>query len=1106
MRRRVGLVMLFVFGIASAALSLRAQQITSISGSVTDPSGAVIPGAQVTLLNTATGVKRNVVTNSSGYYAIPSVDVGVYDVTVSARGFKSAAQQDLRVNVGAKLSVNFQMQVGSATQTVAVKAAATHLQLDTAAVSNVITGPQIQAIAINGRNWDQLAQLTPGVNTTVNSGYSGVGHLSVGGIGFNGMRGASNQWSVDGSNDLDPGSRGSLDVSPALNAISQFRVQTSNYSAAYGQAGGAVISAELKSGTNDFHGSAYEFIRNDALDSRPSLPYVAHVPVLKLNDFGFTLGGPVVRRKLFFFYSSEWRRLRQASIFQAHTPVGAEWSGASSAAVFSSALKDPVGVPPSCFPTPTTISPSCFDSNAVALMNSGVFPAPQGVPTGKNGFNNFVEPVSNPTNYDQELFRVDYDINSKMRLMVHYIRERYSLIPTTTQWGGSDFPTISDTFDVPSKNVAVRLTDTISPTLLNEVDVDYTNDSDIGAPVGKYAIPSGYTTKTIFGNNADSRVPQLSFSQGYHGIDPNYWPYSLTSPVYTFTDTLTQTHGSQTFSYGAMYQRGEKNQPNQCRTEGSFSFNGQFTGNAVADFLLGYPNNYSECSANVRGLWRYNQLEAFGEDDWKATRRLSLNLGVRYYYIPHAYAANSGTINGVTNRVTYWQPSLWDPAQAPTLDSKGNVSCTPTYSLYPKKSPCNMYDGLLYAGTSNPAGIGKSMSKVYHYNFGPRLGISWLLPGIPNTDFRAGYGMSYYRVQGNDTYNVLGNPPLVANASYDNSTTAPAKLLDNPAAGTTPPVSPLGIFVQEINYRIPMYQSYSAGFQHMFGSGQLLSIMYVGSHGEHLRRGIDFNEPRAVSIGGVGYDFNPALNTGSLPTNLARTYPGFGGITMQVTDGNSDYNSLQVNFQKQMTNNLRFQAAYTFGRDFTNAAVANNACNFRRQSCWEQDNSHTHMLVVNYIYNLPFFKTQKGFAGETLGGWRWSGITVLESGNPLTATVTGSHDGLNEYPDLAAHVAYPKTKAEWFNTSPYSYPAYGYYGNEHLNTLFGPHYMDWDMTFAKTFSIFERVHAQVEADLFNIFNIVNLNNPTTTFGNANFGKITASGTPRQIQVGINLTF
>lgn len=1106
MRRSFGLVMFLAFAIA-AVMPLRGQQVTSVSGSVTDPSGAVIPGAQVTLLNTATGVKRNAVSNASGYYTIPSVDVGVYDISVTARGFKSAAQQGLRVDVGAKLSVNFQMQVGSMTQTVAVKAAATHLQLDTAAVSNVITGPQIQAIAINGRNWDQLAQLTPGVNTTVNSGYSGVGHLSVSGIGFNGMRGASNQWSVDGANDLDPGSRGSLDVSPAINAISQFRVQTSNYSAAYGQAGGAVISAELKSGTNQFHGSAYEFIRNDALDSRPSLPYVAHAPILKLNDFGFTLGGPVVRKKLFFFYSSEWRRLRQASIFQAHTPVGAEWTSATTPAVFSKPLTDPAGVPASCFPTPTTVDPSCFDPNAVALMGSGIFPAPQGIPI-KN--NNFIEPVSTPTNFDQELFRVDYDINSKMRLMVHYIRESYALIPTTTQWGGSDFPTVTSTFDVPSGNIAVRLTDTISPTLLNEVDFYYLNASDKGVPVGKYAIPSGYTTKTIFGNNPDSRIPQLSFTQGYQGIDPNYWPYSLTSPVLTFSDTLTQSHGSQNLSYGGTYQRGMKNQPNQCRTEGSFSFNGEFTGDAMADFFLGYPSSYSECSANITGKWRYNQIEAFGEDDWKATHRLSVNMGVRYYYIPHAYAANSGTINGVPNRVTYWQPSLWNPADAPTLDSKGNVSCTPTYSLYPQTSPCNMYNGLIYAGASNPAGIGKTMSKIYYANFGPRLGISWLLPGIPNTDFRAGYGMSFYRVQGNDTYNVLGNPPLVANANYENSTSAPVKLLDNPGGGSTPPPAPLGIFVQEIGYKIPMYQSFSAGFQHMFGSDELLSIMYVGSHGEHLRRGIDFNEPRPVNMNGVNYDFNPCLNNVkklcTLQTNLARPYTGFSGITMQVTDGNSDYNSLQVNFQKQMTNNLRFQVAYTFGRDFSNAAVANNACNFRRSACWEQDNSHTHMLVVNYIYNLPFFKSQRGFAGEAFGGWRWSGITVLESGNPLTVSVTGSNDGLNEYADVSAKPEYPKTKAEWFTTSSYSYPSPGYYGNEHLNTLFGPHYMDWDMSFAKNFRILERIHAQVQADFFNAFNIVNLNNPNTTYGNKNFGIISATGTPRQIQAGVNLTF
>jgi hypothetical protein len=1077
-----------------SAGAILAQQITSISGTVTDPSGAVIPGAQVTITNTATGEHRTATTSSKGIYSIPAVNSGVYNITASAEGFKASTEQGVRVNVGAKLSIDLRLQLGATNQTVTVEATAAHLQTDTATVSDVVSGKQLQSISINGRNFSQLAQLTPGSSTVPNNGYSGVAHLSVGGMGFNGMRGSSNQYMIDGANDLDPGSKGSLDVSPSMNAISEYRVATSNYSAAVGQAGGAVISVRLKSGTNSFHGSAFDFLRNDALDARQAMPFQAKKVPLKLNDFGFTLGGPIIHNKLFFFYSSEWRRLRQGTTTVDHTPTELERNGdfSESPLTNTTSLMNPTGSP-SCV-TGNRISPSCFDPNAVALLNGGAFPT-----ANAPGFNNYVSAASLPSNYDQELARFDYNITSNLRLMVHYIREGYTQIPPTSTWGGSDFPTISNTFSVPSHNLAVRLTHIISPTLLNEVDFDNTNDSDVGSPVGAYARPAGFTIPEIFPINPLNRVPQLDFNLSYTGIDANIWPYSLSSPVYTFRDTVTKTFSNQTLTFGGMYQRGIKDQPNQCRTQGSFAFNGQFTGNPLADFLLGYPDSYSECSDQVLGKWRYNQYAAFVQDDWKVTRTLTLNLGVRYYLMPHAFAANG---------VTTWYPGLWNAQDAPTLNSKGNVACEPTYSLYPQRSPCNVYNGVLFAGTPNALGIGRTMTKTYYFDFGPRFGLAWQLPGLRNTVLRGGFGIAYYRPQGNDTYNVLSNPPIVQNVSYSNSPTAPIRLLDNPRAGSAlvTPISPLGLFVQNAEYKIPSYQQYSFGLQHMFANSAILSVMYVGSHGTHLRRQIDFNEPRAVALDGTAYDFNPDLNANH-PVNLYRPLSGFGGITMNTTDGNSDYNSLQVNFQKQMSKNWRFQAAYTFARGFDNANTSpDNRCNFNRRSCWHQSEIHNHLLVINYIYDIPLFAHRRDFLGQVLGGWQWSGITTFASGTPFTVDITGSKLGLNDYPDITGPITYPRTTSEWFNTQIFNTPAPGHYGNEGLDMFYGPGYVNWDMSLAKQFSFTERIQSRLEADFFNIFNQVNLKNPNRTFGSSTFGEITTSNPPRIIQVGLTVSF
>lgn len=290
----------------------------------------------------------------------------------------------------------------------------------------------------------------------------------------------------------------------------------------------------------------------------------------------------------------------------------------------------------------------------------------------------------------------------------------------------------------------------------------------------------------------------------------------------------------------------------------------------------------------------------------------------------------------------------------------------------------------------------------------------------------------------------------------------------------------------------------------MFGGNAILSVMYVGSHGTHLRRSFDENLPRRTNINGVAYGFDPALNANS-PINLYRPYTGFGGIGTNVMDSNSNYNSLQVNFDRELTNNLRFQAVYTFAKGYDDSS-GSNRCIMDKQSCWAQNNPHTQLMVINYIYNLPFFAHQRGFMGEALGGWRWSGITTFASGSPFSVGITGSHLGLTQYPDLTGSISYPKTRSEWFNTKIFSTPKDGQYGTEKLNQFFGPKYMNWDMSFSKGFQIANRIHPRFQVDFFNIFNNVNLDNPHSTFGSPSFGEITSSMSPRIVQAGLHINF
>jgi len=508
---------LFVLLVALIGFSVStfAQQAT-IVGTVTDPSGAVVPNVAVVIVNIETGLSRTYPTNDAGQYVAPDLQIGHYDVKATAAGFKAAEQKSIVLTVGDRVRVDFQMQMGAAQETVTVEANAVHVQSDSGEVSNLITDQQMSQIAVNGRSIYQLAQLTPGASSQINNFVN----TPVGGdsnVEFNGMRQNHNIYLLDGGEDDDRGGAGGMSIAPSTDAIAEFRALTSNYSADYGLSSAATMTMVLKSGTNQLHASAWEFNRNDAFDARGFFnPAPAPVAELRLNVFGFNVGGPVTfghlynpeKKKTFFFYNMEWRKLIQGNINNGQpVPLPSTYGGdfgsttidVPSAAKVSAAVlakNCPGGVLPAGVvqgsPFPGNTIPTCMiDPNSSALVKAGIFPAP-------TIGNKFFGSANAPTNLKEEVVRIDHNFSPKFSVFGHYIAEQVTQGFAISQWSGANVPTVGDTFGNPSYSAVIHTTYTISPTLVNEVAFNYNgNRINIipfaGAGLASLAIPSGYT-------------------------------------------------------------------------------------------------------------------------------------------------------------------------------------------------------------------------------------------------------------------------------------------------------------------------------------------------------------------------------------------------------------------------------------------------------------------------------------------------------------------------------------------------------------------------------------------------------------------------------------
>ncbi len=1137
--RFVSVCLCIVVGLSVSAI---AQQAT-IVGTITDPSGAALPSVNVTVTNLDSNAVKQIQTNAAGQFVVPDLNIGHYSVKAELAGFKSSEQKNIVLQVGDRDRIDFQMQVGGVQETVTVEADPVRVQTDSGEQSNVITGQQISQIAVSGRSMYQLAALVPGASSQIGAGgmSSGVVNTPVGGdsgVEFNGMRQNHNIYLLDGGEDDDRGGAGGMSIAPSSDAIAEFRALTSNYSADYGLSSGATMTMVLKSGTNTLHASAWEFNRNDAFDSRNYFnPAPEPVAELRLNTFGFNVGGPVTlgslynpdKKKTFFFYNMEWRRLIQGVINNGQpVPLPSTYDGnfgstvinvPTQAQVAASVLAAncpngqlPAGIVQGS-PFPLNKIPSCMISpNSTSLLNAGIFPAPT---TG----NEFLGSANAPTNLKEEVARIDHNFSSKFSVFGHFIAEQVSQGFAISQWSNANVPTVGDTFGNPSYSAVVHTTYTISPTLLNETSFNYNgNRINIvpipGAGLSSLSLPSDYNGKNsrlFSGPNNLNRIPNIDLG-GSTGtkFEVSSWPWSNKADDYQIRDDISWTKGAHQLRFGASWALYKKAQDLFGTTQGAFNFDGTYTGNDFADFLLGDAKSYTELAVQDKGFWNNVSWAAYVQDNWRVNRKLTLNLGLRWDGVPHTYEAK--------DRMGNFYPSMYNQADAAMLLPDGNISPNSLgLGTSPNAILANVPLYLNGIGIPGQPGVPKGLVNNHWAAFGPRVGFAYDLTGAGKTVVRGGFGLMYERIQGNDMYNAGPNIPFSFAANLNSVTFEnPTIALGTGTAAPQPIVAPSITGLAIDNYKLPASYQWSAGVQRQISARSVLSIAYVGNQNRHQNDYTESNLPDPSAL--------PSLIAGGIYTLApGLPYRGFRSIRMSANEANSHYNSLQVDLTSQLGRNLSLRAFYTLSRTIDPTTAGNGGGDLGNvanpYAGWRYDNGpggfdRTHNASVNFIYDIPFLRnSQNHFLKSTIGGWEMSGIVTMTSGLPINPQLTGGQSGnglpnATNRPDQVSSVSYPHKVGEWFDIAAFAPPAIGAFGDAGHNSLRGPGRDNWNLSLFKSFVFNEARGSRFElrAESFNTWNHTEFNQVSNGLGSTNFGQVTSAFDPRVFQFGAKLYF
>ena len=1102
-----------------------------ISGTVQDSNGASIPNASVKVTNNANNSERTVTTDEDGFYTVTNLAVGTYTIEAERKGYKKALVSGQSVTADARLTVDLKLEVGEVSETVEIVGAAGETVNTTSGeVSRVIDQQQVQNLALNGRNYIQLLSLVPGVALVNDDQLELTTSLATNNQSINGNRGQTNNVTVDGGFNLQSGSNASQINNIGIDYIQEVKIQTSNFSAEYGRNSGAQVSLATRSGGNDFHGSAFEFIRNDKLDARSFFAPIR--PTLRFNDFGYSFGGPIFKDKLFFFGGQEWKYIRRLSTAQRRTvPTLPELNGD-----FSFRLRGADGIvgtnddgllrdPNSTLPCTTANRAGCFGGTNVALRNiiptnrittdglaiANVYRTAIGLATAFTNSpvgNNVTFQQPNPLDYREDLLRIDYRINEKHTLYGRYIHDKNVLIDPFGTFITTQLPTIPSLRRRPGTSIQLSHTWMISSTFINEAKAT-------GAIVAQRIPPDGdlwkretygFQFQQLFlgGGRFENSIPDTTINgfASFFGA-----ARSLVSPTtdINVSDTVTWVRGNHTFKTGLSVTRNRIDQNARTTYAGQVDFNTggntRTSNNSFADALIGNFRTYSEQALDPLGFFRFTQTEAFVADSWKVNRKLSLELGMRYQYGMPIYTQ--------ANNLANFDPSLYNPAQAVTILANGNIDTS---------KGGNRFNGLVRAGNgvppeelarvpggdsadvrAVPAGAPRGLYEGHHYIM-PRVGFAYSPFDDNKTSIRGGFGMYYDRIEGNLIFPSLSNPPYATSAQFQNAN------LSNITGGSTTAAPFAQINAVNPDLDTPYTMSYSLSVQRELPYGIFAEAAYVANLGRHLIRQPDINQPTFEQIR-ANLPPGPNVNV-----NALRPFKGYTAIRMRLSDSTSNYHGMQL-YAAKRKGDLLMTTSYTWSKVLTDASGFNDNPEDpfnRRFNYGPATFDRRHVFALTYTYTVKMFNRTRGFAKALLDGYEISGITRLQSGPYLTATGTGNAAFGNRRADcLSSDPLFPEGERgpnSWVSRDAFAIAPDTRRGTCGVGTILGPGSHTWDFSLRRNFGLTERFKLRFQADIFNAFNRANFRDLEVNLSNAAFGTISTSGPPRNIQFGLKLIF
>jgi len=1168
---RKAVLVLFMI-LAGSGILIAQSDLGTISGFIKDPSGASVPNAKITVRNKS-GVERQATTNESGYYAMTNVPAGFYTMGVEAPGFQRYESTGNKLDPSATLVIDATLTVGSTNQTVEVSASAVVLQTESASVQKLVTREQIDSLEINGRNPIFMANLVPGTRggTLANLSFN----FSQGPSNINGARTPESLITYDGAPAVRTRSNGTSIGAADVDSTQEIQILTADYAPEFGRSSGGQIRITSKSGSQDFHGAAYEYVRNTIFNANPwqrnAVPRTTGITApIHYNQFGYNIGGPLYipnhfntsKNKVFWYWGEEWVRYIFTDTNSLTVPTVLMRQGNFSELLDPSnifyhktvVLVDPKTgqpFPGNIIPAPgTATTGSTASANGLGILNA--YPLPN-LTTPINGNQNWFFSAQHPQYQRKDTLAVDLNLTDKQRL--RFRRVYFTFWEFQPLDGGTN--ETPKFFDRPNQTNSIDHVWTISPTLVNEVLFSFSLDQ-VHIPVDQ----AHFLDRTTIGLNypyifpegklIPNRIPTVNMS-AFSGLSGGPYPSHSAGPIFDLSDSVTWVKGNHTVKFGGLYEYSGENDNDEINVQacptctnnqnGQFLFSdngGKFvrpgyvlasSGTAAGNAALGLFDSYSEIGHRAYTVFRGSMWEGFAQDSWKARQNLTINYGLRYTVIIPYHA--------IWGNMAAFDPSRYNPANAVTIDpATGLITGSPTID--------QLYNGMVIPGPGFPtSALGRvpeadsatfnglfhgsdHYSDVQWNDVQPRLGIAYQFNN--KTVLRVGGGRYFSRLGVSDSIFLGGNPPFQPNASVSFGT------VDNPGGTGTNPV-PLVVTTQSKAFKNPEAWAWNVTIERELFWKSLLSVGYVARRGLHLQRESDINQPTlAVKAA------NPGVNL-----NAIRPFKGFGSIRETDNVANSMYQSLQIAWNRRFSSTFQFGVSYTLSKSMDNGSNQRDVVpdTYDVSMLWgPSEFDARHIVIINYLYQLPFFRKQSGFAGRVLGGWQISGITQFQTGLPCSVIApnvdyagvgqdanwgcggNGQFWVVNGDPKIIGTFG---PSGQWFATtnpdgSPiFTAPAAGTFNTQRVrNLIYQPGFQNWNMGLFKTIPVNERFRFQFRAEAYNVWNhpnwcansgcsgTTNIGlNPTNT---QTFGKVLSKGSgtsgqgERNLQLSLRLEF